>query len=298
MSAVSKFSRKNLGLVLISPSLIILIIVVIVPVIIGLFMSLFRYNLMTMQRGIPFIGLDNYAASVTSSQFWYSFLNTIWWTFANVTGQILFGLVIALLLNQKVKGLLVYKAAILIPWAIPASVAALNWMWLLHPDFGLVNYLALKLGFISDSIPWLGHPVWARIWVVIARVWKEFPLSTIIFLAALQQIPRSLYEAAEMDGASPWKCFLNITLPFLRSSIVVASTLITIWTFNSFNMIWVMTKGGPVNSTEILSTQIYNVAFSRYNFGLASAQSLIMVSILLIIIGFYLYKVEGKNLSE
>ncbi|WP_319415699.1 sugar ABC transporter permease [Marispirochaeta aestuarii] len=298
MSAVSKFSRKNLGLVLISPSLIILIIVVIVPVIIGLFMSLFRYNLMTMQRGIPFIGLDNYAASVTSSQFWYSFLNTIWWTFANVAGQILFGLVIALLLNQKVKGLLVYKAAILIPWAIPASVAALNWMWLLHPDFGLVNYLALKLGFISDSIPWLGHPVWARIWVVIARVWKEFPLSTIIFLAALQQIPRSLYEAAEMDGASPWKCFLNITLPFLRSSIVVASTLITIWTFNSFNMIWVMTKGGPVNSTEILSTQIYNVAFSRYNFGLASAQSLIMVSILLIIIGFYLYKVEGKNLSE
>ncbi|ORC36186.1 hypothetical protein B4O97_06240 [Marispirochaeta aestuarii] len=298
MSAVSKFSRKNLSLVLISPSLIILIIVVIVPVIIGLFMSLFRYNLMTMQRGIPFIGLDNYAASVTSSQFWYSFLNTIWWTFANVAGQILFGLVIALLLNQKVKGLLVYKAAILIPWAIPASVAALNWMWLLHPDFGLVNYLALKLGFISDSIPWLGHPVWARIWVVIARVWKEFPLSTIIFLAALQQIPRSLYEAAEMDGASPWKCFLNITLPFLRSSIVVASTLITIWTFNSFNMIWVMTKGGPVNSTEILSTQIYNVAFSRYNFGLASAQSLIMVSILLIIIGFYLYKVEGKNLSE
>ncbi|WP_319475919.1 sugar ABC transporter permease [Marispirochaeta aestuarii] len=298
MSAVSKFGRKNLGLALISPSLIILFIVVIVPVIIGLFMSLFRYNLMTMQRGVPFIGLDNYAASVTSSQFWYSFLNTIWWTVTNVAGQILFGLVIALLLNQKVKGLLVYKAAILIPWAIPASVAALNWMWLLHPDFGLINYLALKLGFISDSIPWLGHPVWARVWVVIARVWKEFPLSTIIFLAALQQIPKSLYEAAEMDGASPWKCFLNITLPFLRSSIVVASTLITIWTFNSFNMIWVMTKGGPVNSTEILSTQIYNVAFSRYNFGLASAQSLIMVSILLIIIGFYLYKVEGKNLSE
>ena len=298
MSAVSKFGRKNLGLALMSPSLIILFIVVIVPVIIGLFMSLFRYNLMTMQRGVPFIGLDNYAASVTSSQFWYSFLNTIWWTVTNVAGQILFGLVIALLLNQKVKGLLVYKAAILIPWAIPASVAALNWMWLLHPDFGLINYLALKLGFISDSIPWLGHPVWARVWVVIARVWKEFPLSTIIFLAALQQIPKSLYEAAEMDGASPWKCFLNITLPFLRSSIVVASTLITIWTFNSFNMIWVMTKGGPVNSTEILSTQIYNVAFSRYNFGLASAQSLIMVSILLIIIGFYLYKVEGKNLSE
>jgi len=298
MSAIRDFGRKNMGLILLSPSLILLFVVVIVPVLIGLFMSLFRYNLMTMQRGIPFIGLDNYFATITSGAFWKSFANTIWWTLANVVGQILFGLMVALLLNQQVKGLLVYKAAILIPWAIPASVAALNWMWLLHPDFGLINYLALKAGLISDSIAWLGHPFWARIWVVIARVWKEFPLSTIIFLAALKQIPRNLYEAAQIDGASGWKSFLHITLPFLRSSIVVASTLITIWTFNSFNMIWVMTKGGPVNSTDILSTQIYTVAFSRYNFGLASAQSLVMVSILLVIIGLYIYKVEGKNLSE
>ncbi len=298
MSAIHDFGRKNMGLILLSPSLILLFVVVIVPVLIGLFMSLFRYNLMTMQRGIPFIGLDNYFATITSGAFWKSFANTIWWTLANVVGQILFGLMVALLLNQQVKGLLVYKAAILIPWAIPASVAALNWMWLLHPDFGLINYLALKAGLISDSIAWLGHPLWARIWVVIARVWKEFPLSTIIFLAALKQIPRNLYEAAQIDGASGWKSFLHITLPFLRSSIVVASTLITIWTFNSFNMIWVMTKGGPVNSTDILSTQIYTVAFSRYNFGLASAQSLVMVSILLVIIGLYIYKVEGKNLSE
>ena len=281
-----------------SPSLIILGGVIVTPLLIGLFMSLFRYNLMTLHRGTPFVGIDNYLTALSTSTFWVAFGNTIWWTVGNVVGQILFGLIVAVLLNQRVKGLVVYKAAILIPWAIPASVAALNWMWLLHPDFGVVNYLAQSLGFIHNAIPWLGDPFWARFWVVVARVWKEFPLSTIIFLAALQQIPRDIYEAAEVDGATNWKSFLHITLPYLRSAIVVASTLITIWTFNSFNMIWVMTQGGPIDATEILSTYIYKVAFSRYNFGLASAQSLIMVIILSGIIGLYLYKVEGKSLSE
>jgi multiple sugar transport system permease protein len=118
-------------------------------------------------------------------------------------------------------------------------------MWLLHPEFGLVNDIAVRLGLVSEPVAWLGRPLTAQVWVVIARVWKEFPLSALIFHAALQTIPKDLYEAAEVDGAGVWKRFWNITIPYLKSSIVVAITLITIWTFNSFNMIWVMTKGGP-----------------------------------------------------
>ena len=294
---VKRFFDKHMGFFLMSPTIAVMVLIIIVPLIIGLVMSFFNYNLLTLHRGIPFIGFSNYSKALGDENFWMAFWNTLWWTAANVAGQVALGLSIALLLNQPVKGVGIYKALILIPWAIPSAVAALSWMWLLHPEFGLVNDIAVRLGLVSEPVAWLGRPLTAQVWVVIARVWKEFPLSALIFHAALQTIPKDLYEAAEVDGAGVWKRFWNITIPYLKSSIVVAITLITIWTFNSFNMIWVMTKGGPGGATEILATSIYKTAFQRYNFEFASSQSILIVIFLSAIIIFYLYRVEGKKID-
>ncbi len=295
--SMRRFFNKHIGFFLVSPTIAIMVLVIVIPLMIGFVMSFYNYNLLTLHRGTPFIGLSNYYRALNDSAFWMAAWNTVWWTLANVVGQVLLGLGIALLVNQRVKGVGVYKALILIPWAVPSAVAALSWMWLLHPEFGFVNDIAVRLGFISEPFPWLGRPLSAQIWVVIARVWKEFPLSALIFHAALQTIPNDLYEAAEVDGAGAWSRFWKITIPYLRASMVVAITLITIWTFNSFNMIWVMTRGGPRGATEILATSIYKTAFQRYNFGYASSQSILMVASLAVIIFLYLYKVEGKKID-
>lgn len=294
---VQAFLYKRLGYLFITPALLLLCTVILVPIVYSIGMAFFRFDLLQMDKGNPFHGLKNFIITFKNPLFWNAFRNTLVWTFSTVSLQLVIGVLFALLLNRKIKGKMIYFVALLIPWATPSAVASLLWRWLLHADYGFINALFLGLKIIKEPIPWLSTPGWAMFWVIVARSWKEYAFCTIMISAALRTIPPSLYEAAEMDGANKVIQFFYITVPWLRPTIAIVTSLIAIGSFNGFNMIWMMTKGGPVRQTEILSTFIYQTGFERYQLGLASAQSIIMVLFLAAIIIFYIRKMDNGEVK-
>ena len=277
------------------PALLALGIIVLLPILYGMGMAFFRFDLLRAGQGNPFVGFEHFVRTLRDSLFWNALWNTLVWTFANVLFQLLVGLGLALLLNGKIRFKPIYIAALLVPWATPSAVAALTWRWLLHTDFGVVNAIALRLHLIDAPKPWLSLPGWAMVWVIVARVWKEFPFCMIVLIAGLKSIPSMLYDAAKVDGAGKIAQFFYVTLPGLKSSILVATLLTAIGSFNSFNMIFMMTKGGPVRSTEILSTFIYQTAFEQYQLGLSAAGSILMVALLIFMVIYYIKRMESKS---
>lgn len=283
--------NSKLGYIFITPTILTLCLIVLIPILFSLSMAFFRFDLLRLSQGNPFIGLEHFAEILSNPLFWNALSNTMVWTISNVIFQLLIGLGLALLLNSKIKFKVIYFVAILIPWATPSAVAALIWRWLLHAEYGIVNAVALKLNIISDPIAWLSSS-WAMVWVIVARVWKEYAFCTVILTAALQTIPVTLYEAAKVDGAGKIAQFFYITLPGIRSAITIATVLVAIGSFNGFNMIWMMTKGGPIRKTEILSTFIYQTGFEKYQLGTASAQSILMVFLLGFMVVFYIKRMN------
>jgi multiple sugar transport system permease protein len=298
VSPVAKFINRHSGALFVSPGLLILAGIVVVPVLIGLYLSFVRFNMLRPQLNNTFAGLKNYVQALQDPFFRRALANTIIWTFSNVVSYLIFGLIFALLLNLDIKGKAIYRSAVLVPWAMPAVVGALTWKWLLHPEFGLINAYAMRWGLISNPIPWLGEPGWAMFWIIVSRVWKELPFAIIVYLAALKTIPEDQYEAAQIDGANNWQQFLYITWPHLNPATVVITIITAIGAFNSFNTIWMMTQGGPLRSTEILATLVYKTAFETYQFGTAAAQAVLMVAILTVMITFYLRKVEKGGMAS
>lgn len=290
---ISRYFYRNSGYLFIAPALVLLCTVVLLPILYSLGMAFFRFDLFRMNQGNPFYALRHFSDTLVNPLFRNAFGNTIVWTFFTVSLQLVGGMAFALLLNRKIKFKLVYFVALLIPWATPSAVASLLWRWLLHADYGLVNAICLRLKLTAEPIPWLSTPGWAMFWVIIAKSWKEYAFSTIMFSATLRTIPTSLYEAAEIDGAGKARQFFAITLPWLRPTVAIVTSLNAIGSFNGFNMIWMMTKGGPIRQTEILSTFIYQTGFERFQLGAASAQSIIMVIFLAAIIIFYITRMDN-----
>ena len=247
------------------PYIIFLMILVLFPIFTNLTLSLQTEN--------GFI-LGNYLDAVTDSTFSKVTFNSMLWTFSSVAIQITIGLTLALLLNQPVKGRPIFRTIMLVlPWATPDIVAGVSWQWMYNDMYGVLNDILVKAGIISDYLPWLGFPNLARAAVIIANGWKGFPLAAMFFLAALQTVPVTLYEAAEIDGASVWQRFLYITLPSIKPVIITTVLMTTIWSINYFPLIYTMTGGGPVNSTDTFVTYAYKEAFKFLNFNSAAAIS-------------------------
>ena len=222
--------------------------------------------------------------------FWGAGINTIVWTASSVFGQMLLGLLIAVILTKIKRGAAFYRTVLIVlPWATADVVAALLWRWMYNSMYGVINDILVKLHIISAFIPWLGQPSTAMMAVVIANIWKGYPISAMFYLAGLQQIPRELYEAAEIDGANAVKRFIYITLPSLRVVLLTTLMLTTIWTINYFPLIYIMTNGGPGGATEIMTTYIYRRAFVYLNIHRASAMSTILLLLIGAIALVYLY---------
>ncbi|MCK5153273.1 MAG: sugar ABC transporter permease [Spirochaetales bacterium] len=288
------WADRKIGYLFITPTILVLGLIVLIPILFSIGMAFFRFDLLRMGQGNPFTGFEHFITTLKNPLFWNALGNTMVWTLSNVVFQLLVGLGLALLLNMNIRFKVIYYVAILIPWATPSAVAALIWRWLLHADYGVLNAVLLKLHLLQEAKAWLSIPGWAMFWVVVARVWKEYAFCTIILTATLQTIPSTLYEAAKVDGAGKVAGFFYITLPWLRSSITIATVLVAIGSFNGFNMIWMMTNGGPVRTTEIISTFIYQTGFERYRLGAASAQSIFMVIILATMIIFYIRRMNRE----
>ena len=235
-----------------------------------------------------FVGVQNYVDLLTGARgsFWLQLTNTLAWTVACVSLHYGLGLGLAVMLNRKMRGRGLYRVLLIVPWAVPAFVAAFGWKFLFNPRFGLINQGLVGLGL--DPVEWFNHR-WTGLFAAICtNVWLGVPFMMVAILGGLQSIPADLYEAAEMDGATPWQRFRNVTLPGLRP---VSSTVIllgTIWTFNMFPIIYFVTGGEPAGQTEILVTGAYRAAFEGVrNYSLAATYGVLILSILMVFASVY-----------
>lgn len=285
------------------PILFVLPAIVLVGILMYLPMGLaFRESLFTTSFLNPtpeFIGFaqyreffDGFFDFSSNNKFRQVVVNSLVWTLAVVFLQNVLGMASALLLNQDLPGKGLTRAIILLPWVLPGVVAALLWRFMYDPQLGLVNSIFISLGLTDQRIEWLADPNLAMMSVIIAAVWKGFPFSTVIFLAALQNVDEEQIEAAQIDGANAWQRFTSVVLPGMAGIIRLNLLLTTIFTFNYFDMIWVTTGGGPLNATHIFPTIIFDVGFGQFNFGEAAAYGVVSVAILSVFAILYIREVR------
>jgi multiple sugar transport system permease protein len=269
------------------PVAIVIALFAIYPIIHAVRMSFYQY-LLTRPNVHPFVGLGNFVNVLTSYYFKESIQITAIYTLATVTGVIIYGLGVALLMNTKIRLSTPLKIVILLPWALPAVVSGLLWKWILNADFGILNGILYSVGLIDRYIPFLADPTLAKASLIMAHIWKEGPLVAIFFLAGLQLIPDELYEAAKIDGGSGWKSFRYVTLPLLRPVFLVVIVYETMTAILTFDTIYVMTGGGPANSTALISWFAYAEIFKSLNLGNGIALAIIIALITLVLIILYL----------
>jgi arabinogalactan oligomer/maltooligosaccharide transport system permease protein len=278
------------------PSAVLMAFITIYPILFQIWMSFTNYGLKHLRLNNPdWVGFDNYVRifqgrlPITNYDFWRILGFNIWWTISNVFFHVAIGVAVAVLLNRKgLFGKRFYRAIFLIPWAMPAFVVSLVWRNMYNTDFGAINMLLnAKIPWLEtnapDPIPFLSLLPLAYFAVLITNVWLGWPFMTVVATGALQAVPEDLYEAASIDGASKWQQFWGITLPMIRPAMVPAIMLGTIWTFNQFNVIYFISQGGPYGRTEILVTQAYKLVNPQQLYGVASAFSIVVFFILLII---------------
>jgi ABC-type sugar transport systems, permease components len=276
------------------PAAIIVLLFTIYPLIYAVRVSFYK-NILTQPNSHPFIGLKNFSDVITSYYFKTSLINTSIYTLVVVAGVIVFGLVVATLLNTKIRSVGVLKIIILLPWAIPAVVAGLMWKWVLNSDFGILNSLLYSFGIIKSYIPFLGDPILARIALIIADIWKEGPLAAIFILSGLQLIPTELNEAARIDGGNGLSIFRHITLPLLRPILLVVLVYETMTAILTFDIVYVMTGGGPGDATSLLSWFAYAEIFKFLNLGGGVALAIIIALITLLLIILYLLALRTED---
>ncbi|OKH37087.1 sugar ABC transporter permease [[Phormidium ambiguum] IAM M-71] len=276
-----KRREQRTGWILIFPALLVLLFVYGYPIIRAFWLSLFTQNLGTELQPV-FSGFDNYIRMAGDGRFWQSFWTTSVFTISAVLLELLLGLGIALVLNEAFRGRSLVRTAAIIPWALPTALIGLAWAWIFNDQFGIVNDILLRLGLIKTGINWLGEPTLALVSVIIADVWKTTPFISILLLAGLQSISPDLYEAHSIDGATPWQSFYKITLPLLMPQILIALLFRFAQSFGVFDLIAVMTGGGPGGATEVVSLYIYATVMRYLDFGYGSA--LVVVTFLLLIL--------------
>ena len=279
--------RQVMPLALLSPAVLVTLAIVFFPMIQTAWMSLHNYVLFR-PKNFDWVGLQNYFNIFQDEVFWISLRHTILWIAITVPAQALLGLATALLLNQKFPWRPLARALIIIPWALPSVVIALMWVWIYDSNYGILNDLLLRVGILETSIPWLANPDTALYAIILTLTWQGFPFFAVMILAGLQSIPQSYYEAASLDGATPWRQFWHITLPGISGVLFTAILLRTIWVANSMDVIFVMTGGGPGYSTYTLPLYSFLEARTNLNFGYGSALAMTFTRMLLGIVILYL----------
>lgn len=282
-----------LGLLLIAPTVLILGAVIVYPLLSAIYLSFFSLYTPTLEG--RWVGLANYRQLLDGGQFWPALATTAIWTVGTLTLQILIGLAMALLLHQNILFRSLARSLVLFPYFLSTVVAVLVWRWLFNDLYGILNHLLLSAGVIDAPVNWLGSMPNAMLSIIVVGAWKFFPFVVIAILARLQTIPESLYEAAKIDGAGPVSRFFDVTLPQLRDVLAIVILLRTIWDFKEFDLIYLMTGGGPVNGTRTLPLVVYQEAFGLNQMGMAAAYAVAMMVVMLIFMLAYLARARGRT---
>lgn len=275
-----------LGAVLIAPTVLVFCTVIVYPLVSAIYLGLFSIYTPTMEG--EWVGLDNYRRLLASGEFFRSLANNLIWTAGTLTLQIVFGILVALMLHRNLAFRALARSLVLFPYFLSTVVAVLVWRWLFNDLYGVLNHLLLWAGIVDLPVDWLGSMPNAMISLIFVGAWKYFPFVVIAVLARLQAIPDELYEAASIDGAGAWARFTDVTLPQLRDVLVVVVLLRAIWDFKEFDLIYLLTGGGPIIGTQTLPLMVYKEAFALNQMGGASAVAVLMMLIMLLFMSLYL----------
>ncbi len=273
-------NRNRLVYFYVMPAVLVMGLVVLWPFIYNVVISFSNMNL-THFKDWKIVGLKNYASVLTDGIFWYFFFKTVLWTFLNLIFHVGIGVMLALIINEDIKARSLFRTLLILPWAVPQYITALTWRGMFNSEYCAINLILGRM--FGIEIPWLSTEWGAFAACLITNIWLGFPFMMIIALGGLQSIPRSLYEAAEIDGASRWQQFRSITVPLLKPVMIPAITLGVIWTFNNFNVVWLVSNGGePSDKTHILVSWVYKAGFTYFRMGYAAAFSMVIFIILLV----------------
>ncbi len=272
------------------PAMMVVILLLLYPVMSSIFYSFTNKNL--IKPAYNFVALDNYRAILTDKSFWTAFITNVKWTIASLVGQLAVGFSGALALNRIKRGSGIYRTLLIIPWAFPSIVLAFSWKWILNGVYGFLPNALVKLGICATAPEFLSGNL-AFPTLVFVNIWFGAPLMMVNILSALQTVPRDQYEAAQIDGANGWQSFFYITIPHVRNVIGLLVVLRTIWVFNSFDIIYLITGGGPANKTMTVPIYAYNLGWGLKQLGRSSAVTVLLLIFLLIVCSMY-FKLLNK----
>ena len=283
------------------PSIIGLCILVVYPLARGLILSFYDHTLLF--ASYPFIGLGNYRELITEDRiFWGTLGNTVAYTVFNGVGSTIIAIGVALLLVRSGKMQVFFRGFVLLPWLVPSVVISTIWLWMFSPDYSPISDILLRLGLIQTRIRFLGNIDWGFgvfnapfLSILVVRLWFSFPYKAVLILAAIVNIPRELYESADIDGAGPWSQFINVTIPGIYPQLMVILTLTLIGNFGYFDINYLMTRGGPLNFTNVMAVQLYSMAFGHFRLGYAAAMGVVMLLFTSVIAIGYVRFVLNRN---
>src|SRR3954453_14504734 len=285
----SRRRQRTLELLFLAPAVAYLLLFFGYPIVKNVLMGFQHYTSATFFSGVaPWVGLDNYSAAIHSDVFSKATVNTLLFTAGSIAGQFTIGLAIALYFQKRFPLSGVLRSLLLLPWLIPLIVSSAVWRWILDEDNGAMNRLLAALHVFSSNPGWLTSTSLALIAVILVNIWIGIPFNTTILYGGLQDIPEELYEAAALDGATGWKAFRYITWPLLRPVVNVVLVLGVVYTLKVLDIILGLTRGGPANATQTLTTQSYHLSFTEFDFGQGAAMGNILIVISLVFAALYL----------
>jgi len=273
--------EARLAYVLLTPAVVVLGVFMFYPIVYVFMMAFSETNKLSQIQG--FAGLANFVELFQNREFWVITGRSIMWTVIAVLTKTLFGMVIAVLLNVKFAGRKIARMFFIVPWASAVPISSILWRWVYHTDYGMLNHTLRMLRITASPPIWLGNPAAAFAATIWVDIWIGIPFMALVFLAGMQAISEDLYESAYLDGVNWWQKFAYITLPGIRHIVLIATLLSSLWTFNDFNTIYILTRGGPANTTDILITSIYKTGFEYRRFSQASGMAVITFVILSIL---------------
>ena len=291
------FAEQQFAFLILAPAAVVIFGVVLAPLVTTFIYSLKNMELISAERG-KWLGLWNYINVLRAPWFWQALGRTLYFTLVSVALETVLGLLAALLLNTRFHGVGFLRVLVIVPWAIPGIVNASIWKWIYNPEYGVLNAVLTRLHILSQYRAWLSDPFLAMNMVIVADVWKMTPFAIIFFLAALQFINKSLYEAATVDGAGVMRRFWNITLPYLVPTLSVVVVMRTVEKFKAFDIFYVITRGGPANGTKVLVYEAYLRAFANLQYSISSTVSYLIAIIVLIFTVLYVRSMKRREAGE
>jgi multiple sugar transport system permease protein len=291
-----RVEERHKGWLLILPTLIVMAVFTVYPLAEGLRLAFTNMNL--LRKTSDFVGLGNFERLLSDDVFWLSLRHSIQLTVVVVVLQLVFGLILALAMSQDLPGMRVFKSIIMASWVIPVAATVIMFKFMAQPDIGFINIALRSVGLEGLERYWLGDPGVAFPFIMMLHLWRNVPFYGVAFLAAMRAVPRSFYEAAEIDGANAWQRFWHVTLPGIRNMIVVMVTIHVLWTFNNFDFVFLATGGGPVNRTDVLPVYVYRQSWNSYTVGYASSMGTVMFFMLMIYFVIYIRLFEGREAAQ